>query len=128
MLMNLTPMQLYCQNEILKRAHPWLSLEEEEAKKKELKQWCLVTPLWKNNMLIMSHNHWLYCWWWYWEEDYSEDFFFCFPMRLIYLTLYDSHPPLQECLMLCEVAIYITIIILWKRISDQFGLNVSENC
>ena len=33
-------MQLYCQNEIVKRAHPWLSLEE--AKKKDLEaKWCI---------------------------------------------------------------------------------------
>ena len=40
LLMNLTPMQLYCQNEIVKRAHPWCTLNI--AKKKDLKFWCLV--------------------------------------------------------------------------------------
>lgn len=38
--MNLSPMQLFCQNEIVKRAHPWCTLNI--AKKKDFKFWCLV--------------------------------------------------------------------------------------
>lgn len=52
--MNLSPMQLFCQNEIVKSAHPWLSLEE--AKEVELKaKWCLVTVLFRVVLSRVSH-------------------------------------------------------------------------
>lgn len=58
--MNLTPMQLFCQEKILLSLYPWFSIEEIDAK--EIKHfWCMINIDYQDQ----------YIWEW-WKECYSD--------------------------------------------------------